>query len=154
MLEKDGRAELLDSRTGWTVRKCIFMRNQKDVLVIKGMVDENPDCGKPVFWQGTDLLYIYSSYVNPIAVHLTSRGYYCLSTAWNRDFRLSGLSTRDFPAEYLLRSYAASTVVDGKLYVGFSLKGDGRAMLWHDGSLDTLGFNGYVTTLSSMTQGH
>lgn len=65
-----------------------------------------------------------------------------------RDILCNGRACDTLPSGYTTMSGAALCCSDGGIRIGMTSVNGGRAILWHDGNVDSLAFRGIVTSVS------
>lgn len=145
----DDGMQVLDFPAGSTFRSCAFLRACED-LVIEGVYDTVAGKMSSRLWRNGVL-------------ELTSPAGMTLCTPYVAEGGVSGIlvpqasggqkiyrsgELYDIPDGYTAMGTSPLAMVDGILHVGLTAIDGGGPVVWQDGEIKKLGFNGYIASVS------
>lgn len=147
-VSEDGM-QVLDFPSGSTFRSCSFLRGCADV-VIEGVYDNFAGMMTSRLWRNGVLELTCPAGMTLWAPYIEQGGVSGIliqqHTGGQKIYR-SG-EVYDMPEGYTVMGTAPLAMVDGILHVGMTSIDGGIPAVWQDGEMRSLGFNGYISSIS------
>lgn len=147
-VSEDGM-QVLDFPSGSTFRSCSFLRGCADV-VIEGVYDNFAGMMTSRLWRNGVLELTCPAGMTLWAPYIEQGGVSGIliqqQTGGQKIYR-SG-EVYDMPEGYTVMGTAPLAMVDGILHVGMTSIDGGIPAVWQDGEMRSLGFNGYISSIS------
>lgn len=147
-VSEDGM-QVLDFPSGSTFRSCSFLRGGADV-VIEGVYDNFAGIMTSRLWRNGVLeltcpagMTLWAPYIEQGGVS----GILIQQMTGGQKIYRSG-EVYDMPEGYTVMGTAPLAMVDGILHVGMTSIDGGIPAVWQDGEMRSLGFNGYISSIS------
>lgn len=147
-VSEDGM-QVLDFPSGSTFRSCSFLRGCADV-VIEGVYDNFAGMMTSRLWRNGVLeltcpagMTLWAPYIE----HGGVSGILIQQMTGGQKIYRSG-EVYDMPEGYTVMGTAPLAMVDGILHVGMTSIDGGIPAVWQDGEMRSLGFNGYISSIS------